>query len=99
MLKAFAEQAAIAVANAKLFNDLDAALERQTAMTDVLDAVEHRGEPTSSPSTTLWPDTHCVSVMEPPWRSSSGRARISSAPQTTGPTSPSSTIWRRLASS
>ncbi len=27
------------VANAKLFNDLDAALERQTAMTDVLDAV------------------------------------------------------------
>jgi GAF domain-containing protein/CheY-like chemotaxis protein len=39
VLKAFAEQAAIAVANAKLFNDLDAALERQTAMSDVLEAV------------------------------------------------------------
>ena len=39
ILQAFADQAAIAVANAKLFNDLDAALERQTAMTDVLDAV------------------------------------------------------------
>ncbi len=38
-MQAFADQAAIAVANAKLFNDLDAALERQTAMTDVLDAV------------------------------------------------------------
>ncbi len=38
-LQTFADQAAIAVANAKLFNDLDAALERQTAMTDVLDAV------------------------------------------------------------
>jgi GAF domain-containing protein/ActR/RegA family two-component response regulator len=39
ILQAFADQAAIAVANAKLFNDLDAALERQTAMTEVLDAV------------------------------------------------------------
>ena len=37
--EAFAQQAAIAIANAKLFNDLDAALKRQTAMTDVLDAV------------------------------------------------------------
>ena len=39
VLQAFADQAAIAIANAKLFNDLDEALERQTAMTDVLDAV------------------------------------------------------------
>ena len=39
VMQAFADQAAIAVANAKLFNDLDAALERQTAMTEVLDAV------------------------------------------------------------
>jgi signal transduction histidine kinase/CheY-like chemotaxis protein/HPt (histidine-containing phosphotransfer) domain-containing protein/putative methionine-R-sulfoxide reductase with GAF domain len=39
ILQAFADQAAIAVANAKLFNDLDQALERQRAMTDVLDAV------------------------------------------------------------
>ena len=39
VMQAFADQAAIAVANAKLFNDLDAALERQTAMTDVLEAV------------------------------------------------------------
>jgi len=39
IMQAFADQAAIAVANAKLFNDLDAALERQTAMTEVLDAV------------------------------------------------------------
>ena len=39
VMQAFADQAAIAVANAKLFNDLDAALDRQTAMTDVLDAV------------------------------------------------------------
>ena len=39
ILQAFADQAAIAVTNAKLFNDLDAALERQTAMTEVLDAV------------------------------------------------------------
>ena len=39
ILQAFADQAALAVANAQLFNDLDAALERQTAMTDVLDAV------------------------------------------------------------
>jgi GAF domain-containing protein/DNA-binding response OmpR family regulator len=35
----FAEQAAIAIGNAKLFNDLDAALERQKAMTELLDAV------------------------------------------------------------
>ena len=39
ILQAFADQAAIAIENARLFNDLDAALERQTAMTDVLDAV------------------------------------------------------------
>ena len=39
ILQTFADQAAIAVANAKLFNDLDVALERQTAMTDVLEAV------------------------------------------------------------
>ena len=39
ILQVFAEQAAIAIANARLFNDLDAALERQTAMTEVLDAV------------------------------------------------------------
>ena len=39
VLQAFADQAAIAIANARLFNDLDRALERQTAMTDVLDAV------------------------------------------------------------
>ena len=39
ILQSFADQAAIAIANAKLFNDLDDALERQTAMTDVLDAV------------------------------------------------------------
>ncbi len=39
ILEAFAEQASIAISNAKLFNDLDAALERQTAITDVLDAV------------------------------------------------------------
>ncbi len=39
ILQVFAEQASIAIANARLFNDLDAALERQTAMTDVLDAV------------------------------------------------------------
>jgi len=39
VLQAFADHAAIAVANAKLFNDLDAALERQTAMSDVLEAV------------------------------------------------------------
>ena len=35
----FAEQAAIAISNAKLFNDLDESLARQRAMTDVLDAV------------------------------------------------------------
>ena len=39
VLRAFAEQAAIAIANAQLFNDLDASLDRQTAMTDLLDAV------------------------------------------------------------
>ncbi len=39
VLKRFAEQASIAVANARLFNDLDDALDRQTAMTDVLDVV------------------------------------------------------------
>ena len=39
IVQAFAEQAAIAISNANLFNDLDQALERQTAMTDVLDAV------------------------------------------------------------
>ena len=39
ILQAFANQAAIAVDNARLFNDLDAALDRQTAMTEVLDAV------------------------------------------------------------
>jgi signal transduction histidine kinase/DNA-binding response OmpR family regulator/putative methionine-R-sulfoxide reductase with GAF domain len=38
-LASFAAQASLAIANANLFNDLDAALERQTAMTDVLDAV------------------------------------------------------------
>src|SRR5205085_2935918 len=38
-LVAFGDQAALAVSNAQLFNDLDAALARQTAMTDVLDAV------------------------------------------------------------
>ncbi len=38
-LASFAEQASLAIANASLFNDLDAALERQTAMTDVLEAV------------------------------------------------------------
>ena len=35
----FAEQAAIAISNAKLFNDLDQLLARQRAMTEVLDAV------------------------------------------------------------
>ena len=39
ILQAFAEQAAIAISNAKLFNDLDEALARQTAMTEVLDTV------------------------------------------------------------
>jgi GAF domain-containing protein/DNA-binding response OmpR family regulator len=39
ILKAFAEQAAIAIGNASLFNDLDESLARQRAMTDVLDAV------------------------------------------------------------
>ena len=39
MLQTFAEQAAIAISNARLFNDLDAALERQTAMNEVLDVV------------------------------------------------------------
>ena len=35
----FAEQAAIAISNAKLFNDLDESLARQRAMTEILDAV------------------------------------------------------------
>ncbi len=39
ILQAFADQAAIAIANAKLFNDLDESLARQQAMTEVLDAV------------------------------------------------------------
>ena len=39
ILQAFANQAAIAVENARLFNDLDEALDRQVAMTEVLDAV------------------------------------------------------------
>jgi GAF domain-containing protein len=36
ILQRFAEQAAIAISNAKLFNDLDAALTRQTANADIL---------------------------------------------------------------
>ena len=39
VFRVFVEQATIAISNAKLFNDLDAALERQTAMTEVLDEV------------------------------------------------------------
>ncbi len=39
ILEVFAEQAAIAISNAKLFNDLDESLARQRAMTEVLDAV------------------------------------------------------------
>ena len=39
VLGLFADQAVIAITNARLFNDLDDALERQTAMTHVLDAV------------------------------------------------------------
>jgi signal transduction histidine kinase/DNA-binding response OmpR family regulator/putative methionine-R-sulfoxide reductase with GAF domain len=39
ILQTFADQAAIAIANARLFNDLDVALDRQTAMTEVLDTV------------------------------------------------------------
>ncbi len=39
ILKTFADQAAIAISNAKLFNDLDEALDQQRAMNDVLDAV------------------------------------------------------------
>ncbi|HUP10219.1 MAG TPA: GAF domain-containing protein, partial [Caldimonas sp.] len=39
ILNAFGEQAAIAIGNAKLFNELDESLARQRAMTDVLDAV------------------------------------------------------------
>ena len=35
----FAEQAAIAISNARLFNDLDESLARQRAMTEILDAV------------------------------------------------------------
>jgi len=45
ILGAFGEQASIAVANAKLFNDLDAALALQTAMAEVLRLIsEHPGE-------------------------------------------------------
>ncbi|MDO9176344.1 MAG: GAF domain-containing protein, partial [Actinomycetota bacterium] len=36
ILQAFAEQAAIAISNARLFNDLDAALTRQTANAEIL---------------------------------------------------------------
>jgi GAF domain-containing protein len=36
VLQAFADQAAIAISNAKLFNDLDAALTRQTANAEIL---------------------------------------------------------------
>jgi GAF domain-containing protein len=36
VLQAFAEQAAIAISNARLFNDLDAALSRQTANSEIL---------------------------------------------------------------
>jgi two-component system, NtrC family, sensor kinase len=36
VLQAFAEQAAIAISNARLFNDLDAALTRQTANSEIL---------------------------------------------------------------
>ena len=39
IVQTFADQAAIAIGNARLFNDLDEALDRQTAMTEVLDAV------------------------------------------------------------
>ena len=39
ILQSFADQAAIAVSNARLFNDLDDSLARQQAMTDLLDAV------------------------------------------------------------
>jgi GAF domain-containing protein len=39
VLKTFADQAAIAISNSKLFNDLDEALAQQRAMNDVLDAV------------------------------------------------------------
>ena len=45
ILNAFGEQAAIAIGNAKLFNDLDAALALQTAMAEVLRLIsEHPGE-------------------------------------------------------
>ena len=45
ILNAFAEQAAIAIGNARLFNDLNAALARQTAMAEVLRLIsEHPGE-------------------------------------------------------
>ena len=39
ILQTFADQAAVAIGNAGLFNNLREALERQTAMTEVLDAV------------------------------------------------------------
>ncbi len=45
ILNAFAEQAAIAIGNANLFNDLNAALALQTAMAEVLRLIsEHPGE-------------------------------------------------------
>jgi GAF domain-containing protein/CheY-like chemotaxis protein/HPt (histidine-containing phosphotransfer) domain-containing protein len=45
ILNAFGEQAAIAIGNARLFNDLDAALALQTAMAEVLRLIsEHPGE-------------------------------------------------------
>jgi GAF domain-containing protein len=45
ILNAFAEQAAIAIGNANLFNELDAALTLQTAMAEVLRLIsEHPGE-------------------------------------------------------
>ena len=48
ILNAFAEQAAIAIGNANLFNDLNAALALQTAMAEVLRLIsEHPGELTN----------------------------------------------------
>ena len=45
VLQTFAEQAMIAITNAKLFNDLDAALEQQTATSEVLALISaHPGE-------------------------------------------------------
>ena len=53
-VQAFADLAVIAISNAKLFNDLDAALARQSAMTDVLDAVS-TADSISSPCSTGLP--------------------------------------------